>query len=115
VTHPGCRISRVRPKGSKLGQVVILPPADAAKERAHILGRIRTLLESHKTLPDGWAFVVWDEKMCSSSDFVVGKSFRSGLLVPDFVRERLMANRILDWAEQDARHLMGLPPSDDSA
>ena len=85
MTHAGCRISRVRPKGSKLGEVVILPPVDAAKRRADVLARVRALLEDHGTAPDGWAFVVWDEGMLSSSDF------------------------------HDARHLMGLPPADDSA
>jgi len=110
VIHPGCRIARWRPKASPLTEIVLLPPP-ADKRRAEILGRVRSRLEGVRDFA-GFAFVVWERDGASSTAQHVWSGAVTRMAVPDFVRERLAAETILQWAAEDVREMLGIPPPD---
>ena len=116
MTHPGCRISRVRPKGRGLAEVVYLKPRhDLIRET--LLAWARTLAESAPAASGlaGFAFVVWNRERESS---VSVQSWEAGIgLVeaPDFVRG-ILVNEIARKAAEKAIHRFhDIPPPDESA
>lgn len=92
---PHCRVRSVRFRdGREL--VRLRPPTD--DDRQHIERRIRYVLDSHRKDYAGFALVIWASDGASSCD--LGCSTGSQIptiLVPDFVRNRLLAERIETW------------------
>ena len=108
MTHAGCRISRVRPKNSQLAEVVVLKPEDS-KRRQRFLDDCRKVMNAHPQDIDGYAVVVWARDNASTC-FAIGGSSMPSILVPDFVRARLLAYKICRWAMEDTLESLGYGP-----
>lgn len=72
------------------------------ENRCHIEQRIRTVLDAHGPDICGFALVVWDSRGTSTADAAV-KQPENGvaippILIPDFVRNRLLGEQIEQWA-----------------
>ncbi len=104
--HAGCRIGRVRPK-DKSAELVILPAFDD-RNRAEILRRVRIVLDCQTSGYAGFAFVVWGPDNGSTCD-AMGSEMMPSILLPDFVRSRLLAARFLQWAHEDMLDALGYP------
>lgn len=112
MTHPGCRISSVRPKDGS-AKLIILKPKDH-RRRVLLLRWARELMDRCATV-DGFAIVVWDKAGYSSCASIGGEVVPSAV-VPDFVRNRLLTHAITSWAVDDVREMFGLPqPPPESA
>lgn len=103
MTHPGCRISRVRHKESGFTLHRVCPEQDVA--------RINLMREIHGTLDGyqddgtadiaGFAFVVWGSDNTSSAVVRCGARSRvPAIAAPDFIRNRLLASKIEDWLKE---------------
>ena len=85
------------------GELRVMPD-HRANDKALVERRIRALLDSHHAHADtaGFAIVVWGADGSSTCDLGAGKrSNIPTILVPDFVRNRLLAAKIIDWAMDD--------------
>ena len=114
--HPGCRISRVRPKDSHLAEVVRLP-SSVDRDRIALMRRVRRALDGHtKNMGiGGFAFVIWD---ANGDRTAVSRTWDAGPRideVPDFVRAALRTYFIDERAAAVAAAQLGLPPPDESA
>lgn len=81
------------------------PEKDA--DRSLIEGRIRAALDGHKGDYAGFALVVWATDGGSTAD-MANKALETGamipaILIPDFVRARLLAMKIEQWAVDTIR------------
>lgn len=93
------RIGRVKLKRD--GKVVLLrKPED---HRAAIADCVNSILNGHGTDIAGMAFVVWGSDMQSTADMKVFGNPIPTMLVPDFVRNRLLAERIETWTLEALR------------
>ena len=75
---------------------LLRPPANTDPGRARFLEDLHEQLGYFEGKVAGYAFVVWDEEGGSSAS-AVGTCTIPGILVPDFVRNRLLAYKIEDW------------------
>lgn len=96
----------------------LLSLPDIEENRRDIEYRIRRVLDSHGKGMCGFALVVWGADGRSTADLGT-KTPDNGLvipeiLVPDFVRNRLLAVKIEDWTVDTVRGYQ-TPPSDDPA
>ncbi len=70
-------------------------------DRQLIERRIRSAIDglmSSGTLPVGFAFVIWAEDGLSAADMGGNDKNRiPGILIPDFARNRLLAEKIEEW------------------
>jgi hypothetical protein len=85
------------------------------ENRANIERRIRDALDAHGPKVCGFALVVWGEDGRSTADLGTHTP-ESGMvipeiLVPDFVRNRLLACKIEDWTLDSVRGYQA-PPED---
>ena len=61
----------------------------------------------------GAAFVVWSADNGSSAMMFAGADSRiPSILIPDFVRNRLLAVKIIDWTKDDINTSNGFSPDD---
>lgn len=90
------RLRSVRWKNG--GEIRLLPaPTD---RRVLIQEKIRDLLSRHDTPVTGFAFVAWSSDGGSSAIYAAGEPLLT-MQIPDFVRERLMAEAVLKWAREE--------------
>jgi hypothetical protein len=101
VSHPACRIGRVRLKESGL-EIVRLHDGPERSRRA-IMQETRDMLDgmtSDGRPVVGFAMVMWDSDGGSAA---VCKAYPGSnipsIAVPDFVRNRLLARKIYDWSK----------------
>lgn len=106
------RIGRVRLKSG--GEVRLLrPEVDANRGKAERF--IRETLDQHPGSElAGYAFVTWGPDGGSTCTQWVGPgSTIPTILIPDFVRNRLLAATAVSWTIQDVNEQLGFSPSDD--
>lgn len=101
VSHPACRIGRVRLKESGL-EIVRLHDGPERSRRA-IMQETRDMLDgmtSDGRPVVGFAMVMWDSDGGSAA---VCKAYPGSnipsIAVPDFVRNCLLARKIYDWSK----------------
>lgn len=100
----GCRISRVRPKGRGLAEVVIMRSPNE-RRRDIFLAWAKRLVDDHLEAHSiaGFAVVVWDREAYAT---YVSKSYDVGHIalmdenLPDFVRSKLRSYLVKDRAAQ---------------
>jgi hypothetical protein len=91
------RIKNVRMKSDN---VVLLHEPESVEE-GNVLGLIRWLLARQGSDIVGVAVVIWGSDNGSVAAIeTYGKSQRPEILVPDFVRNRLLGSKIEEWARQ---------------
>lgn len=103
----------MRLKGSNLAEVVLLK-STPDNRRVMTLQNVHAVLAAHGDDLDGFAFVVWARDNRSTCAAVGGTSMPS-ILAPDFVRNRLLANRISNWTQEDVFERLGYGPPTESA
>ena len=84
--------------------------------RAFVEHKIRTVLDSHGDDLAGFAFMVWapdHRSTCFSS--CNDTSDVPKIMIPDFVRNRLMAERIVDWSVSSTLQELGVADKPDPA
>lgn len=101
--RPGCRISRVRPKGKGLAEIVLLEPS-VDRDWRLVLGYVRKTMTEHVDSMGiaGFAFVVWNRAKDATAIY---KSWEHGVATnetPDFVRRALRTY----FLDRRARHVM---------
>lgn len=70
-----------------------------------MVSRVKDVLATHDGPVAGFTFTCWDEDSRSTTTTVVGLASRiPSALVPDFVRNRLLADLIETWTLQDLQH-----------
>lgn len=91
------RISRYKPHGSALW-VVCVPNQEDAK-REFVERCVDDVIARHNTdgRLGGFAFMVWDTDGASTVDAANMDGYIPTILIPDFVRNRLLAYRIETW------------------
>lgn len=80
------------------------------ENRVYIERRLRGVLDAHGSDLRGFALVVWAKDGMSTADFG-SQSLKDGevgpilpdILIPDFVRSRLLALKIEEWAVDTIR------------
>lgn len=87
-------------------------PSTYEKRRLTVMRRVTACLDVHTDI-DGFAFVVWGHDL-GSTCYSAGGRTMPAILVPDFVRNRLLAERISDWTEHAVMRRLGIEP-DESA
>ena len=100
-----------RPKGNALRLLVL--PDDTARRIPDVLTRVHDTMRAHTadgTRVSGFVFVCWDHNWVSTTDTRCD-AVMPAMMLPDFVRNRLLASQILTWANQDVREMLGFPPS----
>lgn len=105
------RIGRVRLKSG--GEVRLLPLV-RHEGRDAIMRSVRACLDEQVD-PAGFAFVVWDADLSSSASHWSGPgSGIPSILIPDFIRNRLLALQIERWTIDSVNQSNGYPPDDAS-
>jgi hypothetical protein len=98
------RIARLRVRSVRMkngGASIRLLRADNRDYHANIRKRVDLCLQNYNEDIGGFAFVVWDTKNDSCADGANYRSTIPTILIPDFVRNRLLAERIVDWAIEE--------------
>jgi hypothetical protein len=98
---------RVRSVRYKDGRSVVRLRAPADPDRAYIEERVRGVLDAHDHDFCGFAFVVWGSDARSTTFASTNDGSRIPVaLIPDFVRNILLADRIEAWTIErlDKRH-----------
>jgi hypothetical protein len=88
------RIGKVRLKN---GPVIVRLPSPGDRRRKEIEEIFRRALDDHGEEIAGFALVVWDNQLNSIASMKNSNQI-PGSLVPDYVRNRLLAEKIIDWA-----------------
>lgn len=98
--HPGCRIRSVRDKKSGFVLHRLQPQTDAA--RVSFLQDMRWLIAvaQHDGRPIvGYAVVLWDADLGSTASLRAGQgSTIPSIAMPEFVKNRLLAEKITEWS-----------------
>lgn len=90
------RLRRVRYKNGK--QIEVFRSPTPEDDRRFVEARIREVLDGHNDRIAGVAIVVWAPDSGSTALMSVNNSSAiPSILVPDFVRNRLLAERIEAW------------------
>lgn len=95
-----CRIGKVTLKRD--GPVVLL--RKPRNNRQAVEDHIRGCLDPQGPDIAGFAFVVWGSDMRSTATLQVWENPIPSALVPDFVRNRLLADRIETWTLETLRN-----------
>lgn len=87
------------------------------ENRANIEKRIRAVLDVHGDDICGFGLVVWGSKGSSTADLGTKQPDQGAIipeiLIPDFIRNRLLAVKIEDWTVDTVRGF--IPSQDDPA
>ena len=89
--------------------VVPLKRPKGYKSRAHVERMVRKVLDAQGADIAGFAFVVWAKDGASTADAQNKTSSIPNILIPDFVRNRLLAERIEAWAVSNTLRRLGFP------
>lgn len=104
------RVRRYKPKGSDLW-VVCIHESAMNSVRAEVLTRCREAILLHGDDEiAGFAIVVWDKNSESTADLENFSGHIPSGLIPDYVRNLLLAERLESWAVARVKRLLGLPP-----
>ncbi len=97
------RISRYRPHGSHLWVVCLETNQDKIKKS--MKNRIDSVVEMHtdSCKVNGFVVMIWDNDGTSTCDAVNFEGNIPGILIPDFVRNRLLAQKIETWTLETLR------------
>jgi hypothetical protein len=99
--HPGCRIRSVRDKTS--GFVLHRLHNTVERARTSFLCDMRSLIDAahHDGRPIvGYAVVLWDSDLGSTASLRAGQgSTIPSIAMPEFVKQRLLAAKIAEWAD----------------
>lgn len=100
--HPGCRIRSVKLKGG--GPRIVRLTDGAERSYASIMAEMRDLIAGMReedASPVGFAVIAWDGNFRA---WCALKSYPGSplppIFVPDFVRNRLLAEKICEWTDQ---------------
>lgn len=91
------RIVRVRPKRGQKVELLYVPLAQDHKPQLIRDDVDRLLTTKFGRQLAGYAIVMWDEEMYSSGELRVWNNPIPSMLVPDFVRNWLLARRTEEW------------------
>lgn len=97
-------IPRIRSVKFKNGGEIRVLKHEVSADRAIIERRVRECLDNKDGEPVGFAFIVWSEdgiSCCASGH--TEKSKIPHILIPDFIRNRLLADQIEDWALDEVK------------
>ena len=73
------------------------------KDRPIVEAHIKQMLDIQGNDIAGFAFVVWGaDKRAMAYSSSNSRSVIPPIMVPDFVRERLLAEKIMEWSREDA-------------
>ena len=96
----------------KRGGAVQLLRRPVSVERQCIEQDIRDVLDAHGGDFAGYAIVVWAPNSDSTASARSGQDSRiPTIMVPDFVRNRLLAERIEEWSVRAVMRKLGYTPS----
>lgn len=104
MTHAGCRIKSVRPKGKGAELVLFRSQAQLMddSERRDVVRIIKQCLDNIDAPLAGFAFVAWDNKLASSARLATTDGgIIPVIALPDFIKNRLMGEKILDWMREE--------------
>lgn len=93
---------RVRFKDGRPDLHVLNSPTKQS-DRADIEWHIKRTLDAHDDRIAGYAIVVWAPDGASTADIRSTGNTVPGIMVPDFVRNRLLAEKIEQWTIKDLR------------
>lgn len=94
-------IPRLRSVKFKTGGELRVLPTKRRDARRYVEDYVRQVLDAQGTDITGFAFVVWGADLSSSADLASGDgSPIPSILIPDFVRNRLLARKIEDWTRE---------------
>lgn len=96
------RLRRVRLKRNG-ATIELLRLRRAKEDEAEVRNRVEVLLQSMSGdgVPiAGFAFVVWDGQGASAATMLSRRGTLPESLIPDFVRSRLLAEKVLVWAKE---------------
>jgi hypothetical protein len=100
--HPGCRIRSVREKTSGFVLHRLQNSTDAA--RISFLRDMRRLVDAMQRDGKaivGYAVVLWDADLSSNASLRVGQgSTIPSIAMPEFVKNRLLAEKINEWGAE---------------
>ncbi len=106
------RVSRVRFKSG--GEVRVLPPPVVDPVRREAEEGLRRMLDCPNAgRPAGYAMVLWDAKGGSQCGYWSGPGPTwpvPQVMIPDYVRARLLLAIATQWSKEDTRQMMGFPP-----
>lgn len=93
------RLRRITYKDGR--SVTVIRPTKNFPDRIWIESHIRDLLDSHGDDISGFAIVVWDKSGASTARMQSVHPSIPVIYVPDFVRNRLLALKIEEWAREE--------------
>ncbi len=99
------RIARLRIRSVRMkagGAKISVIRSEDVDYTASIRSRVEKCLDAQPN-PVGFAFVVWSNDHNSVADAANYRSNIPTILIPDFVRNRLLAERIVDWAVEEMK------------
>lgn len=97
-------IPRIRSVKFKNGGEVRVLKHESSSDRGIIERRVRGVLDAFEEVPVGFAFIVWGEDGISCC--AAGRNEKSQIphiLIPDFIRNRILADQIEDWALDEVK------------
>lgn len=95
------RLRSVRMKSGG-GEIRVMHGPTAQSDARHVSGRIERLIEVHDQRIAGFAIVVWAPSGASTALTSVNEASKvPAIMVPDFVRNRLLADTIERWVRDD--------------
>jgi hypothetical protein len=113
VTHPGCRISRVRSKNSALAEIILLKPrSDLIRETLAAWARDLTESPVASNGIAGFAFMIWNADREISVASQAWEGSPNWTEIPDFVRAALVRDVARKTAEKVVREFHGVPADD---
>ena len=92
------RIGKVRLKN---GPVVVRLPTTAERDRKEVERKVKNVLDAHDSAIAGMAIVVWADDGTSTADLRCWRGSVTRMQAPEFVKNRLMAEKILDWMRME--------------
>lgn len=97
----GCRIRSVRKKGQEFGPKLMIFPNQGEIMRRRVLDQVKEVLSGHGDDIAGMAFVVWASDNGSTASLRGGPSSSVPIIaMPEFIKQRLIAEKIDDWSKE---------------
>jgi hypothetical protein len=104
------RIVNVKPKFA----LIQLDKAQNSRTISYVQEKLKQTIEAHSDnggFVAGFAFVIWDKDGSSTANAGNLHGNIPSILIPDFVRNRLLASVIEKWTRDAVNESFGLPPS----
>lgn len=100
------RIARLRVRSVRMkngGASIRVLRGEDQNHTLNVMKRVEQCLSAQGSDVAGFAFVVWGKEQDSTCDAANYCSPIPHILIPDFVRNRLLAERIVDWAVEQVK------------